>query len=45
MFGNRLTGEEMIVLHCNFYCVVCSRTYFIGHCHVFKSHIVLKHAS
>jgi len=39
------TGEEMLALHINFYCVGCSRTYFIDYCHILKSHIVLKHAA
>jgi len=43
--GNFLTGEEMIAFHNYFYCVGCSGTYFIDHCHIFKSHIVLKHAA
>jgi hypothetical protein len=30
----------MIALHICFYCVGCRRTYFIHHCHIFKSHIV-----
>ena len=45
MFGNCLTGEEIIALHIYFCCVGCSRTYFIDHCHIFNSHVVLKHAA
>jgi len=45
VFGNFLTGMLMIALRIYFYCVGCRRTYFIDHCHIFKSHIVLKHAA